>query len=156
MKIIVRSSDHVVVYAGDSLSLTPTGVVANDWIDPNFNTGNATLTEVESLPSPWAGGVWAWVGGAFVVADQARHDAISASAVPGVVTRAQFKLALLDLGLLDDVDALVAASNDRELQVNWAERLEFERNHPLVIATAAALGNTEAEIDALFVLAATK
>ena len=76
--------------------------------------------------------------------------------VPQVVTRAQFKLALLDLGLLDDVDALVAAGTDRALQINWAERLEFERNHPLVIATAAALGKTEAEIDALFVLAASK
>lgn len=77
-------------------------------------------------------------------------------AVPQIVTRAQFKLALLDLDLLDDVDALVAASNDRALQINWAERLEFERNHPLVIATAAALGKTDAEIDALFVLAASK
>ena len=76
-------------------------------------------------------------------------------AVPQIVTRAQFKLALLDIGLLDDVDALVAASNDRALQINWAERLEFERNHPLVIATAA-LFKTEAEIDALFVLAASK
>lgn len=79
-----------------------------------------------------------------------------ATPIPQIVTRAQFKLALLDLDLLDDVDALVAASTDRALQINWAERLEFERNHPLVIATAAALGKTEAEIDALFVLAASK
>ena len=77
-------------------------------------------------------------------------------AVPQIVTRAQFKLALLDLDLLDDVAAMISASNDRALQINWAERLEFERNHPLVIATAAALGKTEAEIDALFVLAASK
>ena len=77
-------------------------------------------------------------------------------AVPQIVSRAQFKLALLDLGLLDDVDALVAASNNTALQINWADRQEVERNHPLVIATAAALGKTEAEIDALFVLAASK
>lgn len=76
--------------------------------------------------------------------------------VPQIVSRAQFKLALLDLGLLDDVDALVAASNDPALQINWADRQEVERNHPLVIATAAALGKTDAEIDALFVLAASK
>ena len=75
--------------------------------------------------------------------------------VPPSVTRAQFKLALLDLGLLTAVESLVAGSGDQALQINWAERLEFERNHPLVIATAA-LGKTEAEIDALFVLAATK
>lgn len=80
----------------------------------------------------------------------------SSQIVPQIVTRAQFKLALLDLDLLDDVESLVAASNDRALQINWAERLEFERNHPLVIATAAALGKNAAEIDALFVLAASK
>jgi hypothetical protein len=78
------------------------------------------------------------------------------SIIPQIVTRAQFKLALLSLNLLDTVESLVAGSADRALQINWAERLEFDRNHPLVLTTAAALGKTDAEIDALFLLAATK
>lgn len=74
--------------------------------------------------------------------------------VPSSVTRGQFKLALLQMDLLDTVEAAIAAS-DRATQINYAERLDFERNHPLVITMAAALGKTEAEVDALFVLAAT-
>lgn len=77
------------------------------------------------------------------------------SLVPQKVSRAQFILALLDLDLLDDVEAAIAAA-DRATQINYKERLEFERNFPLVMTMAAALGKTEAEVDALFMLAATK
>ncbi len=74
--------------------------------------------------------------------------------VPASVTRGQFKLALLQMDLLDDVEAAIALA-DRATQINYAERLDFERHHPLVITMAAALGKTDAEVDALFVLAAT-
>lgn len=116
---------------------------------PGFDPANPPQENTYGVPDEVQLG-WIKQGGQFVAPPA--PEAI----VPQIVTRAQFKLALLDLGLLDDVDALVAASNDRALQINWAERLEFERNHPLVIATAAALGKTAAEIDALFVLAASK
>ncbi len=116
---------------------------------PGFDPANPPQQNTYGVPDDVQIG-WIKQGGQFVAPPTAE------AVVPQIVTRAQFKLALLDLGLLDDVDALVAASNDRALQINWAERLEFERNHPLVIATAAALGKTDAEIDALFVLAASK
>ena len=103
-----------------------------------------------ALRANWTGHAW------LMLPYSPPPELVTAPTVPAVVTRAQFKLALLDLDLLDDVEALVAGTTNRALQINWAERLEFERNHPLVIATAAALGKTEAEIDALFVLAATK
>lgn len=75
--------------------------------------------------------------------------------VPQVVSRAQFILALLQLDLLDDVESAIAQA-DRATQINYSERLEFERGHPLIETMAAVLGKTDAEIDALFVLAATK
>lgn len=71
------------------------------------------------------------------------------------VTRRQFKLALLAIGLLDDVEAAIAASGDRALQINYAEALDFDRNNPFVLQMSAALGKTDAEIDALFQLAAS-
>lgn len=71
------------------------------------------------------------------------------------VSAAQFRLALLDIGILDDVEAFVAAA-PREIQLNWQHRLEFARDHPLVISSGLALGKTDAEIDAVFALAATK
>lgn len=80
----------------------------------------------------------------------------SSPAVPQKVTRRQFKLALLDIGILDDVEAMIAASNDRALQINWAEALDFERSNPFIAQMAAALSKTAAEVDALFVLASGK
>ena len=76
------------------------------------------------------------------------------ASVPQVVSRAQFILALLQLDLLDDVEAAIAAA-DRATQINYKERLEFERSFPLVAVMAAALGKTDREVDDLFTLAAT-
>jgi hypothetical protein len=76
------------------------------------------------------------------------------AAVPQKVSRAQFILALLQLDLLDGVEAAIAAA-DRATQINYKERLEFERNYPLMLTMAAVLGKTERELDDLFVLAAT-
>lgn len=71
--------------------------------------------------------------------------------VPRSITRRQFKLALLGMGLLDDVETAIAASPDRALQISYADALDFERNNPLVLAMSAMLGKTEAELDALFI-----
>lgn len=76
------------------------------------------------------------------------------ASVPQVVSRAQFILALLQLNLLDDVETAIAAA-DRATQINYKERLEFERSFPLVAVMAAALGKTDREVDDLFTLAAT-
>jgi len=81
-------------------------------------------------------------------------SAVPYTPVPSSVTRGQFKLALLQMDLLDTVEAAIAAS-DRAVQINYAERLDFERNHPLVLQMAALLGKTEAEVDDLFRLGAT-
>ena len=71
------------------------------------------------------------------------------------VTRRKFKLGLLAIGLLDDVEAAIAASGDRALQINYAEALDFDRNNQFVLQMSQALGKTDAEIDALFQLAAS-
>lgn len=75
--------------------------------------------------------------------------------VPKSITRRQFKLALLGMGLLDDVEAAVAASPDRALQISYNDALDFERNNPLILAMSAMLGKTEEELDALFILGAS-
>lgn len=74
--------------------------------------------------------------------------------VPQSVTRRQIKLALLQSDLLGDVEAAIAASNDRALQINWEDALDFQRDNPLVLAMAAQLGKTPEETDDLFISAA--
>lgn len=74
--------------------------------------------------------------------------------VPSVVSRRQAKLALLDAGLLDNADSIIAAA-DQETQINWADAVEFRRDHPLITVIGRALGMTSEQIDDLFRLAIT-
>lgn len=71
------------------------------------------------------------------------------------VTRRQMLTALHRVGLLATIKGAVAASGDIELQIAFDESQEFQRNNPFLASMAAALGKTDAEIDAVFALAAT-
>ncbi len=81
--------------------------------------------------------------------------AAAARAAIKPVTRRQMLTALHRVGLLATIKAAVAASGDVELQIAFDESQEFQRNNPFLASMAAALGKTDAEIDAVFALAAT-
>ena len=70
------------------------------------------------------------------------------------VTRFQARAALHQAGLLADVEAAVAASDDPTVKLAWAESIEFPRGSPTIAALAVAIGLTDAEVDALFIAAA--
>lgn len=91
------------------------------------------------------------------VAEQeaAAIEADRKSKVPQVVTIRQARLALLQAGLLDDIDAAIAASTDRALQIDWEFATQFKRDWPALIAMQPILGLTDKQVDDLFVLAAT-
>lgn len=81
--------------------------------------------------------------------------AAAARAAIKPVTRRQMLTALHRAGLLETIQAAVAASGDIELQIAFDESQEFQRNNPFLATMAAALGKTDAEVDAIFALAAT-
>ena len=72
----------------------------------------------------------------------------------------QLRLALFSLGLTgDDVAAQIAAMpgapTEREAaRIHWEYATEFPRSHPLISVIGAALGLTEAQIDAAWLQAA--
>lgn len=74
------------------------------------------------------------------------------------VTMRQARLALLGAGLLDSVEAAIAAIPDpvqrKAAQVEWEYAAIVERNSTLVQQLAPALGLTEAQMDELFAVAA--
>ena len=76
------------------------------------------------------------------------------SKVPQVVTMRQARLALLAAGLLDTVETAIVAAG-AAAKIEWDYATEVQRSSGLVPAMATALGMTEAQIDALFVTAAT-
>lgn len=71
------------------------------------------------------------------------------------VTRRQMLTALHRAGLLATIKSAVAASGDVELQIAFDESQEFQRDNPFLASMAQALGKTDAEVDAIFALAAT-
>ena len=74
--------------------------------------------------------------------------------VPNSVSPLQIRKALRQIGIKSAVDAYVAMLDEEE-QEAWEYCIEVYRNNPILIAGAAALNKTEADIDDLFRLAAT-
>lgn len=84
-------------------------------------------------------------------------DGVLSIAVPQSVTMRQARLALLGAGLLSSVDAAIAgmAEPDKTVaQITWEFAATVDRQFGMVPTLAAALGMTEAQIDALFIAAA--
>ena len=75
--------------------------------------------------------------------------------VPSPVSRFQARAALHLAGQLAAVEALMQSPSTPVLaRLAWQEAIEFRRESPTVAAMGAALGMSDADIDALFVAAA--
>jgi hypothetical protein len=72
--------------------------------------------------------------------------------VPTVVSMRQARLALYGAGLLDQVNALVASSTP-DVRIEFEYATELRRDWPTLVALAAGLGLTDAQIDDLFIAA---
>ena len=74
--------------------------------------------------------------------------------IPQSVTMRQARLALLAAGLLSTVETAIGGAGPAAA-IEWEYAQEVQRGSGLVPAMATALGLTDAQIDALFVQAAT-
>ena len=74
--------------------------------------------------------------------------------VPQSVTMRQARLALLQSGMLDDVDAAIAAIPDpvqrKAAEIEWEYAQTVDRNSPFVQQLSAGLGLTDEQKDQLF------
>lgn len=95
-----------------------------------------------------------------VVAFDPAYDVTPPVEAEKVVTRLQAKAALLRMGLLDQVEALMGGM-DAMTQLAWREAISFDRSSPLLNALAPYLSwpdgtdLSESDIDQLFILAQT-
>ena len=69
--------------------------------------------------------------------------------IPPSLTMSQARIALLNAGLLDTVEAGIAQL-PRAAQIKWEFAATVDRSDSLTQALAAALGLTEPQLDALF------
>lgn len=78
--------------------------------------------------------------------------------IPQSVTMRQARLALLNAGFLDDVDAVLSAIPDamqrRAAQIAWEYAQSVDRSSAIISTLGPALGMTDDEVDALFIAAA--
>lgn len=80
----------------------------------------------------------------------------AAPAVPRSVSRFQARAALLNAGLLESVEQMMSSPDTPALaRLAWTDAQEFRRTSPTVAAMAGALGLSDAQIDDLFIAAAT-
>ena len=84
----------------------------------------------------------------------ANIEAARLAAIPVSVTPRQIRQALTRAGLRAAIEAAIAAG-DQDTKDWWEFATVFERAHPMVVAMATALGQTERQLDDLFTLAAT-
>lgn len=117
------------------------GDVPADWAAVAFDNQNFPSEAQES---------WRWDGTNIVVnAEALRQIKYSES-----VSAFQIRAALNQLNLRSQVEAAVAAGN-QDLKDAWAFAPKFNRFNMQVLAMQAALNLTDAQVDALFDLAAT-
>ena len=69
--------------------------------------------------------------------------------VPQQVTMRQARLALLNAGLLDDVEVVIATAG-REAQLGWEYATVVDRSNPAIAAVQQQEALTDAQIDDLF------
>ena len=100
-------------------------------------------------PVPAGGQVPRFVDGAWVLEDPAVLVAPYTEPVPQQVTMRQARLELLERGLLDDVEAAIAAAG-RAAQIEWEYATTVERGHPVIAAVQQQQGLSDADMDDLF------
>lgn len=128
---------------------------------PDYNP--VTHTVVEGGPQLTVKGHWeqTWVLQPIYQTPEQEAAALAAdaeakriAAIPYDVSMRQASLALLNAGLLDDVEALVATL-PRAYQIEWERASKVQRDNPLVEIVRQQQGMTTVQIDDLFTLAAT-
>lgn len=114
-----------------------------------------TIEEAEAHVQEFGGFVHAgdyspdlWVEGATVSVSP--HPAPA----PSSVHMRQARLALLQAGLLPQVQAAVAAAGEAA-QIEWEYAHEVRRDSPLVQSLSASLALSDAQLDGLFILASS-
>ena len=66
------------------------------------------------------------------------------------LSRANFKLALMEAGYLQDVKDFVANTNDQRIIIMWEDSNSFRRTHPDLLRLASEMGYTDTQLDQLF------
>jgi hypothetical protein len=77
MKVLIRNSDNVVLFADATLVLTDKGVTTDNRRYDGLNSSTAHLLDV-TLPAVFAPGMYSYDGTTITIVDQALYDTVAA------------------------------------------------------------------------------
>jgi hypothetical protein len=77
------------------------------------------------------------------------------AAIPFSIAPAQGRIALARRGLLAAIQSAIPTDVEDPTRIYWEYAISWERSHPLINQLAAALGLTEAQVDEIFIEAAS-
>lgn len=141
--IVFDGTDWVLVddFRGQEYYLPDNAVAIISAIGEKVPTYGSLVKNQQVVPGSIVNGEWA--------VTQEWRDGLE-------VERYKVKLALIEMGLKQQVDALVEASNDPVLKLIYHEKPVFRRTSEFVESLMASLGKTEHDADLLFTIAKSK
>lgn len=128
----------------------------------DMREGLSVVVEGVTPPADWQPGRYFLIDGEWSLNDEWKEPVIEATPAPEAasqsITMRQARLALLNAGLLDDVEAAIITMDEpqrTQTQIEWEYAQTVQRDNALVAALGPMLGLDDAAIDSLFSMAAT-
>lgn len=131
--------------------LLPLGIVeVIAGVQPEYDPDTQTVVELSPVLDA---GQWRENWAVREVPMQEREARLASRRAAMKCSSAQGRLALLQAGVLDALEAWIA-TQPRATQIEYAARSTWRRDWPLVASGAAAMGLSEDQVDELFRMAA--
>lgn len=104
-----------------------------------------TKEEFQDFPDFLDGHTFLEYGNGFITQGPVEEQGI---VIPQSITMRQARLQLLEVELLDEVEAFV--SQDRKWQIEWKYANEVLRTNQLIVAMQSSLNLTDEQLDSMF------
>ena len=160
--LLINLDDNTVVWQGDTQpAITDTQADCGDVLYLCFSSLNAISVENETLED-FLQGKYSYEGGEVILNPLWEPEALPEEVVtvPSEVTQRQAKEELIDIDLIDTVEAFLDAIPDpkqKRIGLNWYNNSQtFMRNNPFLNYVWTALGKTQEELDNLFINASKR
>lgn len=166
MKILIRDSDSVVLFADNALEFTenPEGISGTDFVcgENVACESNSTIVDSPDMPTVFQGGIFNYINSEWGIVSQAAYDAMMLAAykatVPTHIDDLQARIQLVKDGKLalvqPVIDAIVDAKQRAIAQIYFDKARTWSRQDQFVLMIAPEIGYDDAGLDAAFIAAA--
>ena len=151
--LIVRKSDNSIVFS-DAISLSSTGCSGKHWRCQAVTDTDHYSVEYEVIHD-FKAGKYLW-NGSDIETNPSYTELVEPLTVPQEITMRQARLALLENGLLANVQTAINSlpePDKTKAQIEWEYSNALQRDNSFVAVLGAALGLSSQDIDNLFITA---